>query len=329
MVYILIVLTLTMSHTDLMTFIFGDLTPDMSVSNYSIDEVHQATTEILQLFGLECAKEFAACAIDVYPHLTFTSLVLANVFHVYLWLLDDKVDNPKTPAELSEKLITESVTALTDPNSVTHPICKLGVYLLTQFKHPLMTAFIKDELHLYYEGVKEHLASGCTSRVTTTRMTDDKTITTLTTNLTKVLRLDEFLRIRLKDGAVCAALPLGFQDVTDFRPYYDYFCSEVGRESFRLANLNICIVNDLHSTESRDVLEQSTFNVVNSHMAEYQLTREDSIKLLVNDCNMYYQQLANYQDELGITRILLRWCEGSLRWHTAAQRYKAQRMLQQ
>jgi len=312
-------------------FTFGDLTSDTVLSSYSVDDVHQATMDILKDFGLKSAKEFAACAVGVYPHLSFSSLVLANTFHVYLWLLDDQFDNPKVPAELSQQLMTESVNGLKDPQTVTHPICKLGLYLLKQFKHPLLRTFLTQELALYYEGVREHLMWENSSKVCTTdythRLISSTCITTVVTTVTvsTVLKVDEFVRIRMKDGAVRAALPLAFQDVDDFTPYYRYFYSEAGKTSFELANKNICFVNDLHSNRSRDVVEQSTFNIVNSHMAEYQLTREESMKRIVEDCNRYYHELSTYHDDLGITKALLRWCEGSMRWHREAARYKETR----
>ena len=279
-------------------FAFGDRTPETAVSEHTIDEVHAATNTILKPFGLKSSREFTRLALEVYPYLSLKLTAYINAFHIYLWLLDDIVDEPDTPLQIKEQLLSESLISLADPVAAIQPICKLGTHLLSNITNGQMRSYVMDKMELYYRAVREHISGTGT-----------------------ILTMEEYFKIRLNDGAVYAVLPFCFSDMEDFAPYYQYLNSDTGKRALKLTNLNICYVNDLHSYQ-KDIREGCNFNMVFCHQAQYQTTITESIKILVEECNDHYRELTNIQDELKVTQRLLLWCEGSARWHAEAERYR-------
>ena len=281
-----------------MKFTFGDLTPDTPVSPRTMDDVHSATAKILAPFEFTSSKEFTRLALEVYPYLSLELIVHANAFQQYLWLLDDVADDPKIGLPIREQLLDESLTVLSNPSTAVNPICRLGVHLLSNLTDVEMKSYVSRKCERYYRGVRKHLNSAG-----------------------DILTVEEYLKIRLDDGAVYAALPFCFSDVDDFTPYSEYLHSDAGKYVLKLANMNISYVNDLYSYR-KDVREGSNFNIVICHMSQHQTTITESVQALVEECNEQYRELARQQDELKVVQRLLRWCEGSLRWHREAKRYR-------
>ena len=281
-----------------LVFEFGDLTPQSSVSPYTVDEVDDATTQILAPFKIKSSKEFTLLAIEVYPYLSLEQLSQVNAFQIYLWRLDDIVDNPKVDLAIREQLLNESLASMHDPTAAVQALCKLGVQLVSNISNSEMRSYVTQKLQLYYRAVMQRLS-----------------------NAGGNLTVEEFLNIRLHDGAVFATLPFCFSDVTDFTPYYAYLEGREGKHVLRLTNLNICYINDIYSYP-KDILEKSNFNVIFSHQYQYHTTAEEAMRAAVHEANQQYYELSLNQDELMVTQRLLRWCEGSLRWHREAARYK-------
>lgn len=284
-------------------FKFGRVSLDDVISDYDVDVLHQATMKVLSPFGLKGSKEFSALALDVYPYFQLHILVYANAIHIYLWLLDDLVDKPETLPQLRDQLLQESLASLTDPSAAQHPVVKLGVYLLSKVLDPLLRSALVKELQRYYQGIRQHLDSV------------DKGI----------LSVEEYLQIRLLDGAGFVALLLTCLDISDFTPFHQYLISSEGKEYSKLANLNICYVNDLYSYH-KDSREGSNFNVVMSLMTEHDLDTSTALSNIITASEETYDKLKQgSSSDVGqlVVERFVRWCEGSLRWHAAAERYRA------
>lgn len=83
----------------------------------------------------------------------------------------------------------------------------------------------------------------------------------------KILSIQKYLDIRLKDSACEVVWPLMFLDKQDIRDCLNLLRSKKGRRARLLANLNIIIANDLASIH-KDIRNGETFNIIFSWQKE-------------------------------------------------------------
>lgn len=285
-----------------MDFIFPGKNLDI---NKAIDNVDSLTKDYLDKYGVKYIKEFTKLAGIVYPYLSEKSLLNANLIHIFLWLLDDQVDDPAVTIETKIELLDRLTFFINNTDREILPTDNLAVVILNalfkKIKSKEIIEYLEIQLKDYFAGIREHISL----------------------ENYKILSVEDYTRIRKFDGACEVVWALCFLD-EDFTPFRNALESPIGLELREAVNINVSYVNDILSYD-KDLLLGDNFNVVICYMNEHSVSKEEAIKVLVDKCNKRYQKIimTPYKNDT-ITVLVERlaiWCRGSLEWHLKSKRY--------
>jgi hypothetical protein len=198
---------------------------------------HNATFMLAQKYSFEYSQEFSLLTAYVYPDHSAGSLALANHIHMFLWALDDLMDDPHTRTH-DKLIILKMLKKLLRSGTVSnYNLVRCLEEILRMFEEDVRQYLITQFLD-YFRGIKKHLLLHG-----------------------KILSIQKYLDIRLKDGACEVVWPLMFLDKQDIRDCLNLLRSKKGRRARLLANLNIIIANDLASIH-KDIRNGETFNII-------------------------------------------------------------------
>lgn len=293
--------------------------PSFTKSSFGFDALDRATKTWVTKFNLNYISELSQLAIQVYPYLSFPSLCFANAIHVFLWILDDVVDEPSLTLEERQGLIQACMNTLTQYTSKTNDIMVVNdaykyagiIQFLNDLLQYTMSMALKlylcEQLQDYFCGVLQHL-----------QLPSDQ-----------ILSVTAYTEIRVADGACEVVWPLCLLDESpsDIFTALLFMRSKEGMALRRYANLHVSYANDVLSYH-KDLAQNTGFNVVFSFMKDDPLlTVQDATQKVIVLCNTIYTRLKHADNDVPLTITqfvsrLQRWCRGSLVWHKAAQRYK-------
>lgn len=323
-----------------------------------LSSIKQHTQSLMNKYELKFANELCVLTVLVYPHLNSRHLNLANDIHIFLWVLDDFVDNGqveldsklqalhacrnvitrynmntpidkmyiqkgKQEAEDSDlgaiKEIPLQENDLVNTSSTSSSYCSLPYAIrIAYVLNDILSQFITEKRHALLQYMLVQILDYFQG-----------VEQHLALKKHTILSVDAYETIRLRDGACEVVWPLCFLDRDDFDSIALFLNCQQGCVVRRCATRNVSYVNDLLSYP-RDVLHGEQFNIICSYMNDHQVEYTIAHEVVTTWCNEYYVQLeqlidrsndAQHNIQNDVISKLLHWCVASAYWHHIAKRY--------
>lgn len=279
-----------------------DYAPSSSTLSGRLPKLHEETKKALDMFGFSYTKELSLLADLVYQYLSIESLCIANLIHMFLYILDDQVDvHQNDLSQTSEKLelLNKCMRVLDGELAIDNlPIIQLMNYSLSKLHNKVLKSYVIDQIRDYITGVIKHIELN-----------------------NEILTVEEYTEIRLLDGACEVVWPLCFLDHPNVESIVAYLKSDEGKHMRLLANKNVSFHNDVTSLK-KDKKDGTTFNLVLCYKNQCNMTEDEATALVVGICNRTYRELENMSVGNEIADKLANWCRFSLAWHLLAHRNK-------
>lgn len=279
-----------------------DYIPDVLIPSKNLPALHEETEKTLSKFGFKYVKELSTLADFVYQFSTLEPLYIANLIHLFLYILDDQIDaNQNDLSTVNEKLalLDQCSKSLTDGCGADCPqIIKLMHYSLDKLQNKSLKSYIIEQIEGYIVGVTKHI--GLNNEITSIRT---------------------YIDIRYLDGACEVVWLLAFLEYPNIEEIIEYFRSDEGKHIRMLANTNVSLHNDVTSLE-KDKKDGTTFNSVMCYMHHYDMSEDDAKALVIGICNRSYRELVEIGKTNEYANKLAYWCKQSLGWHLTVNRNK-------
>lgn len=287
-------------------------------SPFSLSEIEEPARLLINKVGLKYRAELSLLALCVYPLLTLMSLCYANLVHIFLWIVDDIVDNELEPHTLKERnllvnLCRDTVKSYLNDSSVEPcrpkslssqhaSVLQVLDYICCYDMLPILKQYLLHQMCDYFDGVQEHIAVDPQYR----------------------WDVKAFNHTRDRDGACEVVWPLLFLDdsPSDLYRHLAFMNSADGIVARRCATRNVSHVNDVLSIE-KDTRNGTRFNIIFPIMQKHACCQSTAINICIDWSNDYYdelQQMRNASNAFVVDGLSL-WCRASLKWHRAVSRY--------
>jgi hypothetical protein len=288
-------------------------------SERSVDE---KTRILARLHGKKYHSSLTRLSSYVYCYLSEQMFLLANNWHMWLWVTDDDIDNPTLPlchrlslARDLIKIINDEIKRESDDQRyprIKRIFREIRVYphgclsLLQEILHQLRTFLLphRRKIYLYLlRETKDYLEKGVITKL-----------------LTDEMSLERYNEIRYYDGACNTVWPLMLLDELE-----DYDLDEFS-EANTYANKIVSLTNDLISYRKDVERDKTTYNYLVKYMLENKVSFEETLEHVKERISGDYTALCRLNEEVAfssssyIKRLIL-WCQGSLIWHLISPRY--------
>lgn len=279
-----------------------DYIPDVLIPSNNISALHEKTEKSLSKFGFKYVKELSTLADFVYRYSDLKPLYIANLIHLFLYILDDQIDaNQNDLSTVSEKiaLLDQCSISLNGKYDINSPqIIKLMHYSLDKLQNQSLKSYIIEQIEGYILGVTRHIGLR-----------------------NEIVPIGTYMDIRYLDGACEVVWLLAFLDHPNIEEIIEYFRSDEGKHVRMLANTNVSLHNDVTSLE-KDKKDGTTFNSIICYMHQYDMSEDEAKALVIGICNRSYRELVEIGKTNEHTNKLAYWCKQSLGWHLIVKRNK-------
>lgn len=286
-------------------------------SEKSVDE---KTRILARLHGKKYHASLTRLSSYVYCYLSEQTFLLANNWHMWLWVTDDDIDNPDLSVEQRLSLAHDLVRMINEEikresNDQQYPRIKrifheIKVYphgclnLLREILYQLRITLLPNRSKIYLYLLREtkyYLEKGVITKL-----------------LTDEMSLEEYNNIRYYDGACNTVWSLMLLDELE-----DYDLDEFA-EANTYANKIVSLTNDLISYKKDVERDKTTYNYLVKYMSENKVSFEETLQHVEERISKDYTALCQLKEKVTspsyIERLIL-WCQGSLIWHLISPRY--------